>query len=108
MSTTVSSPPSGPRRGSYPRRGGGHAGTRNGPAAFHSSSQHQQDQDSLAAPDTEEVRALRSKYSDKLDMIRELFPDWTDEDLLFALQEANGELELAVGRISEGEMRCRF
>jgi hypothetical protein len=49
------------------------------------------------------VRALRHKYGDKLALLRELFAEWTDEDLLFALQESAGELELAVGRISEGE-----
>lgn len=46
---------------------------------------------------------LRAKYADKLALLREMFPDWTDEDLLFALQEAGGEVELAVGRISEGQ-----
>lgn len=53
--------------------------------------------------DSEEVRKLRAKYADKLALLRELFPDWTDEDLLYALQDAGGEVELAVGRISEGK-----
>jgi len=35
-------------------------------------------------------------------MLSELFPTWSDEDLLFVLQESGGEVELAVGRISEG------
>lgn len=105
MSTTAQTaaaappPPSGPRRGG--RRGG--AGGRGGKAAGASISA------AAAQPDdTEEVRKLRAKYADKLSILRELFPDWTDEDLLFALQEAGGEMELAVGRISEGESNLPF
>ncbi|WFC97874.1 RNAPII degradation factor [Malassezia yamatoensis] len=52
--------------------------------------------------DTEQVKVLRSKYTQQLSVMQEMFPDWTDEDLLFVLQEANGDIELAVGRISEG------
>ncbi|WFD01996.1 RNAPII degradation factor [Malassezia obtusa] len=54
------------------------------------------------ADDTEQVRLLRSKYAQQLSVLQELFPDWSDEDLLFALQESGGDIELAVGRISEG------
>jgi hypothetical protein len=32
-----------------------------------------------------------------------MFPGWTDEDLLSVLNDVNGSLETAVGRISEGE-----
>jgi hypothetical protein len=99
MSTTTqpaAAPPTGPRRGG--RRGGGGAGRASKGGSLSAAA---------AQPDdTEEVRRLRAKYADKLSLLRELFPDWTDEDLLFALQEAGGDLELAVGRISEGE--CFF
>lgn len=92
----VAAPPIAPRRGG--RRGGGgagFAGGRGGRSAVNAAA---------ALPDdTEEVRVLRAKYADKLALLREMFPDWTDEDLLFALQEAGGEVELAVGRISEGQ-----
>jgi hypothetical protein len=88
-------PPSGPRRGG--RRGGG-AG-RSGKVIVANATNA-----AAAQPDdTEEVRLLRAKYADKLSVLKELFGDWTDEDLLFALQEAGGDLELTVGRISEGE-----
>ncbi|UZJ54178.1 hypothetical protein CBS101457_003498 [Exobasidium rhododendri] len=97
MSTTAqlaTVPPSGPRRGG--RRGGG-AGrfgkTNAGNATVAAAAQ---------PDDTEEVRSLRAKYADKLSVLKELFTDWTDEDLLFALQEASGEMEVAIGRISEG------
>ncbi|WFD21696.1 RNAPII degradation factor [Malassezia equina] len=52
--------------------------------------------------DTEQVRALRAKYPTQLAMLSELFPTWSDEDLLFVLQESGGEVEVAVGRISDG------
>lgn len=31
-----------------------------------------------------------------------MFPDWTDEDIVFALQETDGNLEATIDRISEG------
>ena len=55
-----------------------------------------------AEDDTEEVRALRAKYPTQLAMLSELFPSWTDEDLLFVISESSGIVEVAVGRISEG------
>ena len=55
-----------------------------------------------AEDDTEEVRTLRATYPTQLAMLSELFPTWTDEDLLFVILESNGEVEIAVGRISEG------
>ncbi|EGG11513.1 uncharacterized protein MELLADRAFT_115287, partial [Melampsora larici-populina 98AG31] len=50
----------------------------------------------------EELKMIRKKHGQKLATIRELFPTWTDEDLLMALNEASGDLELAATRISEG------
>lgn len=31
-----------------------------------------------------------------------MFPDWTDEDIVFALQETDGDLQATIERISEG------
>lgn len=45
---------------------------------------------------------MKKKYSDTLPMLKELFPDWKDEDLVFALEDSNGELEEAIERITEG------
>ena len=36
-------------------------------------------------------------------MIKEMYPTWTDEDAVFALQECDGDLELAVERITDGQ-----
>jgi len=35
-----------------------------------------------------------------------MFPDWTSEDIVFALQETGGDLEGTVERMSEGIFSC--
>lgn len=45
---------------------------------------------------------LRSQYGDKTSVIREMFPDWSEVDVLYALQETNGDENEAVTRIAEG------
>ena len=52
--------------------------------------------------DEGEIGELKKQYSSKLNTIKEMFPDWTDEDIVFALQESNGDLEGVIERISEG------
>lgn len=52
-----------------------------------------------------DLKKLKSKYASQLSTLRELFADWSDEDLLFALQEVDGDLDLAIDRISEGKYR---
>ena len=49
-----------------------------------------------------ESQALKNKYSKQLETLRELFPDWKDEDLLPVLAETEGSLEEAIERISSG------
>ncbi|KAG0165064.1 RNAPII degradation factor [Apophysomyces sp. BC1015] len=50
------------------------------------------------------MKKLKSKHASKLNSLKELFEDWSDEDLLFAIEEANGDLELAIDRITEGHV----
>ena len=57
---------------------------------------------SSSIEDQGEVGQLKKLYADKLKTIKEPFPDWTDEDIVFALQETDGDIELTVNRISEG------
>ncbi|KAI1933648.1 RNAPII degradation factor [Ophidiomyces ophidiicola] len=64
-------------------------------------------QENTIAPSYEdegELGQLKKKHSSNLLMIKELFPDWTDEDLVFALEDADGVLEIAIERISEGNV----
>ncbi|OQE86294.1 hypothetical protein PENNAL_c0021G01838 [Penicillium nalgiovense] len=47
-----------------------------------------------------EIGQMKKKYSDTLPTLKEMFPDWKDEDLVFALEDSNGELLEAIERIS--------
>ncbi|KAH6719107.1 hypothetical protein BKA61DRAFT_270576 [Leptodontidium sp. MPI-SDFR-AT-0119] len=60
--------------------------------------------DSTPAPieDDGEVGQLKKKFGSKVTTIKEMFPDWTDEDVVFALQETDGDLETTVDRITDG------
>ena len=52
--------------------------------------------------DQGELGEMKKQYSSQLPMLKELFQDWTDVDLLFALQETDGDLTSTIERISEG------
>jgi len=52
-----------------------------------------------------DLKKLKAEYGTQLSTLRELFSDWSDEDLLYALQDADGDLELAALRISEGKSK---
>lgn len=49
---------------------------------------------------------MKKKYSSSLPVLKELFPDWTDDDLIFALEDSDGDLENAIDRITEGMVSC--
>jgi hypothetical protein len=48
------------------------------------------------------IRSLRRLYGRELGTLREMFVEWTDEDLLQVLQETDGQLDTAAMRISTG------
>lgn len=52
--------------------------------------------------DQGELGEMKKQYSSQLPMLKELFEDWNEVDLLFALQETDGDLESTIDRISEG------
>jgi hypothetical protein len=84
-------------RGGFSRGRGGRSHTTNG------------DKLDVAAPSIEEageVGQLKKKYGSKVATIKEMFPDWTDEDVVFALQETDGDLETTVDRITDGMFLC--
>jgi len=91
---------SAPRRGGYSRRGGFRGSNPRG-----GSRHHNQQQDKIPEDESDAARELRQKYPQQLSQLKMLFQDWTDEELLFVLQDAAGEVELAVGLISEGEQQ---
>lgn len=49
-----------------------------------------------------EIGQLKKKHASNLNTLRELFPTWTDEDLVFAMEDADGDLTVTIERISEG------
>ncbi|KIW08384.1 uncharacterized protein PV09_01298 [Verruconis gallopava] len=51
-----------------------------------------------------ELGEMKKQFSSQLPMLKELFQDWTEVDLLFALQETDGDLESTIERISEGHV----
>lgn len=82
-------------RGGYSSRGGRGGSSR--------SAKGDSSEDTPSAFEDEgEIGLMKKKYSDTLPMLNELFPDWTNEDLVFALEDADGELEAAIDRITEG------
>ncbi|KAG0340685.1 hypothetical protein BG004_006306 [Podila humilis] len=50
----------------------------------------------------EDLRQLRQEHGGSLATLKELFADWTEEDLLYAIQESGGDLETTIVRISDG------
>lgn len=100
----VQSRPTGPRgrgsarggRSGYSSRGG-----RGGNRAAKSDSQ--ENVPSPSFEDEGEIGLLKKKYAESLPTLKELFPDWKDEDIVFALEDANGDLAQAAERITEGK-----
>ncbi|PLB40755.1 putative RNAPII degradation factor Def1 [Aspergillus candidus] len=83
-------------RGGYSSRGGRGGSSRSAKA--------DNSDGTFAFEDEGEFGEMKKKYSNTLPMLKELFPDWTDEDLVFALEEVDGDLEQAIDRITEGNV----
>ncbi|KAG0779803.1 hypothetical protein G6F22_010434 [Rhizopus arrhizus] len=58
----------------------------------------------MSTAEKNDFKKLKVEYASQLSMLEELFADWSEEDLLFTLQDANGDLELAIDRISIGQV----
>lgn len=82
-------------RGGLGRGGprGGHRQT-NGPS---------KEQDDLSLEEPGEIGDLKKQYSSQLPLLKDMFPDWTDVDLVFALQETDGDLQTTIEKITEGQ-----
>lgn len=102
----------GGRGGGLSTRGGGRAGNR-APATNGDDSKHDTDSSLPTLEDEGEVGQLNKQYGTKVAVIKEMFPDWSDVDILFALRETDGDENLTVTRIAEGKPvhlfpRCTF
>ncbi|KAI6923487.1 hypothetical protein KC337_g16446 [Hortaea werneckii] len=54
--------------------------------------------------DQGELGEVKKKFSSELGMLRDMFPDWTDTDLVFALQESDGDVGATVDKITQGNV----
>ena len=98
----VKSRPSGPRGRGSARGRGGYSG-RGGRGGSRQANGHKEELPTETFSEDEgELGDLKKLYAPKLSMIKGVFPNWTDEDLVFALQETDGDLEGTIDRISEG------
>ncbi|KAH7328731.1 hypothetical protein B0I35DRAFT_473405 [Stachybotrys elegans] len=101
MSEVVSRPAASRGRGSGRGGRGGFAG-RGGRRTNGDKADHRSDDTPAAFDDEGDFADLRKQYGGKTSVIREMFPDWSEVDVLFALQETNGDENEAVARIAEG------
>jgi hypothetical protein len=82
-------------------RGGGRGGAR-GRDRFHPNAGYNDPPEVDEISDEGELGEMKKQYKSQLPMLKELFSDWNDVDLLFALHETDGDLESTIDRISEG------
>ncbi|CRK31533.1 hypothetical protein BN1708_018749, partial [Verticillium longisporum] len=85
-------------RGGFASRGGRNGGRTNG--ADKTDSKSEVDNPS-AFDDEGAVGELKKLYGAKTPLIQEMFPEWSEVDILFALQETDGDETEAVTRIAE-------
>jgi len=69
-------------------------------ATFYSSNAHRR---SAGKDEPEELRQLRKEHAASLATLRELFTEWKEEDLLYALKDNGGDVDKTIDRISEGK-----
>lgn len=101
----VQSRPSAPRGRGSARGGRGGYSSRGGRGGSRSSNKIDTTENVAPASSYEdegEIGQLKKRHSSNLPPLKELFPDWTEDDLVFALEDANGDLESAIERITEG------
>ena len=90
-------------RGGFRGGRGGFRGGRN-PSRSKNQDTEQENIPPATLEDQGEVGELKRKFGDKIPLLHEVCPGWSDEDLVFALQETNGDIEAAVDRISSGKL----
>lgn len=99
----VQTRPSGPRGRGSARGGRGGYSSRGGRAGHrHMNGEKPNVEPEPTYEDEGEIGQLKKQYGSKVNTVQELFPDWTDEDIVFALEETDGDLASTIDRISEG------
>lgn len=54
--------------------------------------------------DQGELGEMKKKHAAQLPMLKDMFPDWTEMDLVFALEESDGDISAAVEKITQGSV----
>ncbi|OLY77701.1 CUE domain-containing protein [Smittium mucronatum] len=82
--------------------------TKRGPARPHKtkSAENSKTQDQNLN-EIDETSELKLTYKSQLLTLLEVFPNWTETDLIYALKDADGDLEITIGRISDG-ISCQW
>jgi hypothetical protein len=93
----------GGRGGGHSIRGGSRIASRTA-APNGDSNKHDTDSALPTLEDEGEVGQLKKQYGAKVGLIKEIVPDWSEVDILFALRETDGDENLAVSRIAEGKL----
>ncbi|KAK3688295.1 hypothetical protein B0T22DRAFT_439847 [Podospora appendiculata] len=88
--------------GNTTTRGAGRAPTRSSPT--NGDSKHEPESALPSLEDEGEVGQLKKQYGAKVELIKEMFPQWSDVDILFALRETDGDENLTVTRMAEGSI----
>ena len=50
------------------------------------------------------LKTAKKQFNQPLSQLQAIFPEWKEDDLLSVLEEVQGDVELAVARISEGSL----
>jgi hypothetical protein len=92
-------------RGRSTARGGRGAHGSRGPRA------NTQTNGGLAPNDTSadegELGELKRRYASQLTILKDMFVDWTDEDLVMAIEDSDGDIQATVEKITEGKRRIK-
>lgn len=95
-----------PTRGRSSHRGGrggfGRGGPRGGRKPINGTTDIASVEESIE--DQGELGEMKKKYADELVILKDMFPDWTDVDLVFALQETDGDVPSTVDKITQGNV----
>lgn len=108
MSDVQTRPAASRGRGSAARGGRGgiaRGGSRNS-TRTNTNGHAKHDSELNALPSLEEggeIADLNKTHGSKLPILKEMFPDWSEVDLLYALKETDGDEVLTIERITEGK-----
>ncbi|KAF2872213.1 hypothetical protein BDV95DRAFT_38868 [Massariosphaeria phaeospora] len=100
MSEAQSRPP----RGRSSARGGRGAHGSRGPRGSKQTNGDNAASNIDTSADQGELGELKRRYLAQLTTLKELFPDWTDVDLVLAVEESDGDLQATIEKISEGNV----